>query len=234
MTASPLHIVSTGPATGLVAGGPYDELAAALLQRAGFVPVSTGRSSYWQIPEDLAPADAREIAGSAYDMLRAARYEVTIAPELRPAPAAVAREIKAMAGEIADAENLDTVIALLAPLAAPETGVLAEISWLIGHAARWTAVESACTYREGLARMVFGAAQAVEVAQGELNRVVAALSWVPEQMRGRNAPPVRAEADTHPRVTAARARSASPAGPGEQPSPPAAPASRPPAPGRRP
>jgi hypothetical protein len=231
VTVSPLHI-STNPATGVGAEGPYDDLAAALMKRAGFVPVSTGGSSCWQIPGDIAPTDAREIAGAAYGMLRAARYQVTIAPELRPAPAA-AREIKAMAGEIADAESLDTVTALLAPLAAPETGTLAEISWLIGHAARWTAVESACTYREGLARMVFGAAQAVEVAQGELDRVVAALSWVPEQMRGRSAPRARPESESHPRVTAARARSASPAGPGEQSSPPAAPASRPPAPGRR-
>lgn len=75
--------ISHPPGAGVIAEGQGDELSGLLLRRAGFLPVSTPRSSWWRTPYDLEPAEQQEMATAAYDMLRAARCEVSIAPELR-------------------------------------------------------------------------------------------------------------------------------------------------------
>lgn len=175
--------------------------------------MSTPRSSWWRTPYDLEPAEQQEVATAAYDMLTAARYEVTIAPELRSRPAASAREIKAMAEEITDADNLGTVTTLLSTVSDVEDGTLIEVARLMSAAARWTATRPVCTYRDGLAFKLSQARRAVESVQEYLEDAVEAMEFVPEHMRGLRTAKADSKASGEPRVAAARARTAETAGP---------------------
>lgn len=206
MHTDPIRITKRYGA-GLIAEGPHDELAAALLRRAGFLPISTPRSSWWRAPYDLDTAEENEIASAAYDMLTSARYPVTIAPELRSRPTAAAREVTAMGSEIIDSASLDTVTALLSTVSDAEHGTLTEVTRLLDNAAHWITVESALTYRDGPANHLIHARRAVETAQEHLESAVDALASVPEPMRGRHTPRTARTAATERRVAAAGERS---------------------------
>lgn len=219
--------ISRQPGLGVTAEGRRDPLSDRLLQRAGFLPVSPG-SSTWRPPRELTPAQEGEIASAAYDMLTAARYEVAIAPELRSRPTAAAREVKAMADEISKAENLDTVTALLSSMSDVEDGTLIEIARTLSDAAHWTATKPACSYRDGLAFKLSQARRAMESAQEYLEEAVEALAFVPEHMRRLRTPTAVPTASADARVAAARARSTSTSSHSEvstPPPPPTAPAS---------
>ncbi|WP_050370058.1 hypothetical protein [Streptomyces acidiscabies] len=218
------------PGTGVIAEGSYDELSAALLKRAGFVPVSTPHSSWCRAPYDLEPAEEQEIASNAYAMLNAARYEVSITPELRLHPTAGAREATEIGAEIADASDLDTVTALLSTLSDVDNGTLIATARLICDAANWVAAESVYPGRDSLANTLISARRAMESAQEYLEDAVNELSAVPEALRARRTSRATAEGTVEPRVVAARARSAETAGP----SVPLTPSAQPPATGRQP
>lgn len=228
-----IHI-SRQVGAGVTAEGYGDELSSLLLQRTGFLPVSTPHSSWWRAPYDLDPAEEREIASAAYDMLTAARYAVTIAPELRSRPAASAREVKAMADEITNADNLGTVTTLLSTMSDVNDGTLIEVARMISDAAHWTATKPACTYRDGLAFKLSQARRAMESAQEYLEDALGAMAFVTEQMRGLRTAKTVSKASAEPRVSAASARSAKTSGPSASAPPPSPVQSQASAAGRRP
>lgn len=231
MPTSPIRI-SHEPGAGLIAEGPNDELAAALLRRAGFLPVSTPGSSWWRSPYDLEPAEESEIASAAYDILSAARYEVTIAPGLRSQPTAMAREFQRIAAEIIDADDLDTVTTLLSSVTDPEHGALAGIARLVEDVRHWTTTDSACTSPDELVLQLDQVIQSVETAQVGLETAVRALESVPPELRGRRSSVDTQAASADLRQTAARSRSShGPAGPSTPP--PSDPARPGPPPARR-
>lgn len=93
---TPDVVITRRPESGVTAEGG-DELAAALLRRAGFIPQSSPMQQWYRLPYDLGEQTENEMVGHAVQMLRAARYEVDLDPSL----AAVAdQEVSDRAGRL--------------------------------------------------------------------------------------------------------------------------------------
>ncbi|MFF4520538.1 hypothetical protein [Streptomyces bluensis] len=76
-----IHIARR-PTSGVTAEGA-DAFAATLLERAGFIPQSSIRQSWYRLHYDIGEDYENEKATFAYEMLTAARYPVVIDPSLR-------------------------------------------------------------------------------------------------------------------------------------------------------
>ncbi|MFI1953169.1 hypothetical protein ACH437_15180 [Streptomyces xinghaiensis] len=76
-----IHIARR-PTSGVTAEGG-DAFAATLLERAGFIPQSSIRQSWYRLHYDMGEDYENEKATSAYEMLTAAGYPVAIDPSLR-------------------------------------------------------------------------------------------------------------------------------------------------------
>ncbi|MEU3616851.1 hypothetical protein ABZ725_31795 [Streptomyces sp. NPDC006872] len=87
LTSEPIRI-TRGEGGEVEVEGPYDEFAAGILARAGFMTFPTLRGQWVRLPFDLGRAWENEHASWAADMLTAARYRVDLDPDLRPAPPA--------------------------------------------------------------------------------------------------------------------------------------------------
>ncbi|WP_327743333.1 hypothetical protein OHO28_08225 [Streptomyces europaeiscabiei] len=87
MTSEPIRI-TRGAGGEVEVEGLYDEFAARILSRAGFMTFPTLRGQWVRLPFDLGRAWENEHACWAGDMLTAARYRVDLDPDLRPAPPA--------------------------------------------------------------------------------------------------------------------------------------------------
>lgn len=86
LTSEPIRI-TRGEGGEVEVEGPYDEFAARILARAGFMTFPTLRGQWVRLPFDLGRAWENEHASWAADMLTAARYHVDLDPDLRPGPA---------------------------------------------------------------------------------------------------------------------------------------------------
>lgn len=156
---------------------------------------------------DLADEHQTDMASAAYAMLGAAGYPVSIDPELLSHQAQLSSRAAAIAAQLADADGLDTVTALISPVADPGHGTLAEAAHLLRAAGHWLRTASACTYRDDLANKVNQAVDAVGRAQSAVDGVVASFEWVPPQMRGRASSTGPSPVPVSPQATAALARS---------------------------
>ncbi|MFB7666907.1 hypothetical protein ACFC1R_23655 [Kitasatospora sp. NPDC056138] len=224
MLPSPALRIVNEPGAGVIAEGSWDELSGALLHRAGFLPVSTIRSSWWRVPHDLEPAEENEIATHAYEMLTAARYEVSIAPELRFRPSTAAREIKSLASEIRRSDSPEAVTELLAVLSDPDHGVLPGLSNLLTDAATWADRQPPGEVPISVVAPLSRAAGALDLAQSDLAEAERDLSLPPAAARAGRSAPVASSGE--PMVAAARARSTAADGPATgapQPAPTTAP-----------
>ncbi|MDX2825089.1 hypothetical protein PV416_29365 [Streptomyces ipomoeae] len=82
MTSEPIRIIR-GEGGEVEVEGPYDEFAAHILARAGFMTFPTLRGQWVRLPFDLGRAWENEHASWAAEMLMAARYLVHLDPDLR-------------------------------------------------------------------------------------------------------------------------------------------------------
>ncbi|MGK4579604.1 hypothetical protein [Kitasatospora sp. HPMI-4] len=203
MPPSPALRIVNEPGAGVIAEGSWDELSGALLSRAGFLPVSTVRSSWWRVPYDLEPAEQNEIATHAYDMLTAARYEVSIAPELRHRLSAAAREINSLATEIRRSDSPEAVTDLLAVLSNPDHGVLPALSNLLADADTWAGRQSPDEVLSSAVAPLSKAAGALDLAQSDLAKAERDRSLPPAATR-KSTPTATAN---QPLTAAARSRS---------------------------
>ncbi|MFM9582508.1 hypothetical protein [Streptomyces caniscabiei] len=85
LTSEPIRI-TRGEGGEVEVEGLYDEFAARILARAGFMTFPTLRGQWVRLPFGLGRAWENEHASWAADMLTAARYRVDLGPDLRPAP----------------------------------------------------------------------------------------------------------------------------------------------------
>ncbi|PZT78059.1 hypothetical protein DNK56_26520 [Streptomyces sp. AC1-42W] len=74
--------ISAEPSDSVVAKGANDDLAALLLRHAGFQQIDDWHGRRHRLPTTTSADDQRAVASHAAEMLRAARYDVALAPSL--------------------------------------------------------------------------------------------------------------------------------------------------------
>lgn len=79
---APSITITAEPSGSVVARGASDDLSAMLLKRAGFQQIQDWYGRRHRLPTTTPPADRATIATHAAEMLRAARYDVGLAPAL--------------------------------------------------------------------------------------------------------------------------------------------------------
>lgn len=206
-----IHIAHR-PGSGVIAEGDIDPVAAELLRRAGFGRVQVFSTTWWHAPYDLDEEETVAAASAAFVMLKTARYQVSIEPELLSLHDQFSDTTAAVTAQIADADNLDTITGLISPVADPGHGTLAGVTHQLRAVEQWMRTASACTYRDDLARKVSEAVTAVERARSAVGIAVDSLEWVPTPMRGRTDSPLPPQSSAGPRAAAALTRSSPLAG----------------------
>lgn len=82
--------ISSEPSGSVVAKGANDDLAAMLLKHAGFQQIDDWHGRRHRLPATTSAAQRIAVSSHAAEMLRAARYDVELAPFLDAAPASTA------------------------------------------------------------------------------------------------------------------------------------------------
>ncbi|MFD1660212.1 hypothetical protein ACFSL4_18910 [Streptomyces caeni] len=140
--------IARRPTSGVTAEGG-DAFAATLLERAGFVPQSSIRQSWYRLHYDMGEDYENEKATHAYEMLTAARYPVVIDPSLRlrndrtgTPPLAATHDVynqtlSALIDEIVHADEAVEVAALLYVLTDEKIGMLPALREVVEKAGFW-------------------------------------------------------------------------------------------------
>ncbi|MGW2056245.1 hypothetical protein ACWCOZ_20420 [Streptomyces sp. NPDC001840] len=146
MSALPDVVIARQPSGNVTAEGG-DELAAALLKRAGFVVQTAPRSASWfRLPWDLGEERENEIAGHAARMLTAVGYQVSLDPRLDVSPVTTpadprgtrvhGQRIRALTEQLTAADTYATAASLTEEVLDPIDGVLARLSEFFDAAAK--------------------------------------------------------------------------------------------------
>ncbi|WP_431949507.1 hypothetical protein [Actinacidiphila sp. bgisy167] len=135
---TPPDVVITRHPTGNVTAEGGDELAVALLKRAGFVIETTPLSFWYRLPWDMGEARENEMASHAARMLTAVGYRVDLGPDLRvgrlttpsdPQGKRVhGQQILRLTDEINGAGTYETAADLTEHVLDPNDGVLVRLS----------------------------------------------------------------------------------------------------------
>ncbi|QFQ99345.1 hypothetical protein F9278_27935 [Streptomyces phaeolivaceus] len=227
---TPTIHIARHPTSGVTAEGS-DAFAATLLERAGFIPQSSIRQSWYRLPYDMGEDYENEKATFAYEMLTAARYPVVIDPSLRlrnPGTAtpplvvthdAYNQTLSALIDEIVHADEAVEVAVLLYGLADEKIGMLPALREVVEKAGFWVDGLGA----PPLAERLRAANRALLDATVGIHHTADALLALPDDRQRRPVPQWLL------RIQAAQARTSTgpaPSSPGSdeaEPSPPAAP-----------
>ncbi|MEI5525258.1 hypothetical protein WB388_32095 [Streptomyces brasiliscabiei] len=222
--------IARRPTSGVTAEGG-DAFAATLLERAGFIPQSSIRQSWYRLHYDMGEDYENEKATYAYEMLTAARYPVVIDPSLHlrndgigTAPLVAAhgaynQTLSTLIDEIVHADEAVEVAALLYVLTDERIGMLPALREVVEKAGFW--VDGLGTPPQ--AERLREANRALLDATVGIHHTADALLALPEDRQRRPVPQWLL------RLQAAQARTATghaPASPGSdeaEPPPPAAP-----------
>ncbi|MEV5468015.1 hypothetical protein AB0N37_20625 [Streptomyces griseoincarnatus] len=222
--------ITRRPTSGVTAEGG-DAFAATLLERAGFIPQSSIRQSWYRLHYDMGEDYENEKATYAYEMLTAARYPVVIDPSLLlrndgigTAPlvathGAYNQTLSTLIDDIVHADEAVEVAALLYVLTDEKIGMLPALREVVEKAGFW--VDGLGT--PPLAERLREANRALLDATVGIHHTADALLALPEDRQRRPVPQWLL------RLQAAQARTAAghgPASPGSdeaEPPPPAAP-----------
>ncbi|MFE7124901.1 hypothetical protein [Streptomyces sp. NPDC057617] len=145
MSALPDVVIARQPSGNVTAEGG-DELATALLQRAGFVVQTAPRFAPWyRLPWDLGEERENEMADHAARMLTAVGYQVDLDPSLGTSPITTPTDpsgarvhgqlILALTEQLTASETYDTTASLTEEVLDPIDGVLARLSEFFDAAA---------------------------------------------------------------------------------------------------
>ncbi|MFE9042494.1 hypothetical protein ACFYOG_16440 [Streptomyces sp. NPDC007818] len=134
---TPSITISSEFSGSVVARGAADDLSAMLLKHAGFQQIQDWHGLRHRLPTTTPVDDQVAIAGHAAEMLRAARYDVALAPSLDTArvstpanllePYAVGAALLQITDEIRSAENGEDLRRAVDQLLHPEHGALERI-----------------------------------------------------------------------------------------------------------
>ncbi|TQE15534.1 hypothetical protein Sipo8835_45300 [Streptomyces ipomoeae] len=222
--------IARHPTSGVTAEGG-DAFAATLLERAGFIPQSSIRQSWYRLHYDMGDDYENEKATYAYEMLTAARYPVVIDPSLLlrndgtgTAPLVATHDaynqtLSTLIDEIVHADEAVEVAALLYVLTDEKIGMLPALREVVEKAGFW--VDGLGT--PPLAERLRKANRALLDATVGIHHTADALLALPEDHQRSPVPQWLL------RIQAAQARTATghaPASPGSdeaEPPPPAAP-----------
>ncbi|MFF7262200.1 hypothetical protein ACFZCL_18205 [Streptomyces sp. NPDC008159] len=229
---TPAIRIARRPTSGVTAEGG-DAFAATLLERAGFIPQSSIRQSWYRLHYDMGKDYENEKATYAYEMLSAVGYPVVIDPSLllrndgtgTPAFAATHsaynQTLSTLIDEIVHADEAVEVAALLYVLTDEKIGMLPALREVVEKAGFW--VDDLGT--PPLAERLREANRALLDATVGIHHTADALLTLPDDRQRRPVPQWLL------RTQAAQARTATghaPASPGSdeaEPSPPAGPQS---------
>ncbi|MYV68905.1 hypothetical protein GT043_23780 [Streptomyces sp. SID2131] len=173
---APSIIITSEFSGSVVAKGATDDLSAQLLKHAGFQQIDDWHGRRHRLPTTMPVADKVAIASHAAEMLRAARYEVTLPPSLDTArmsppvpvlgPYAAGAELLQITDRIRAAENGADLQRAVDHLLHPEHGALERVR---------EALEAAGEHINGLDEEAYAladrfgfAAEFVSSAQSEL------------------------------------------------------------------
>ncbi|MFF9785101.1 hypothetical protein [Streptomyces nigrescens] len=139
-----IHRQETGE---VIAEGPIDDLAATLLQRANFLPVTSGRISRYRLPTDMGKAWEDLNAEYAARMLDAARYVLEVDADLfyeypygHPygiAPHQISQALSQWPHRVRDAQVPFNLGAFLANMTFHQRGILGPIADVMESAGLW-------------------------------------------------------------------------------------------------
>ncbi|MFE2596042.1 hypothetical protein ACFXCZ_06000 [Streptomyces sp. NPDC059396] len=145
MSARPDVVIARQQSGNITAEGG-DELAAALLRRAGFVVQTAPRFAPWyRLPWDLGEERENQMAGHAAQMLTAVGYQVDLHPSLGTSPISTptdpsgarvhGQRVRALTEQLKAADTYDTAASLAEQVLDPIDGVLARLGEFFDAAA---------------------------------------------------------------------------------------------------
>ncbi|MEV0535824.1 hypothetical protein [Kitasatospora sp. NPDC050463] len=125
---TPVIAISLEPSGSVVAKGSADDLSAALLKHAGFKQIEDWHGRRHRLPTTTARPDRAAIATHAAEMLRAARYDVDLDPQLDIEPLNTAgQQLLHLTDQLRAATEFDELAGVLDNLLDPDDGALVRL-----------------------------------------------------------------------------------------------------------
>ncbi|MFB7946501.1 hypothetical protein ACFC6L_16480 [Kitasatospora phosalacinea] len=125
---TPPIVISLEPSGAVVAKGTSDDLAAALLKHAGFRETNDWYGRRHRLPTSTPAADRSAVATHAAEMLRAARYDVDLDPQLDAAPlTAAGQQVLQLCDQVRATTEFAELAGVVDQLLDPDDGVLVRL-----------------------------------------------------------------------------------------------------------